>query len=172
MNIDRILPQFFPKTWEEKSGVYGITFTGEVSLGFVFREEGGYSYLLTDQIMFSPEHLLERALGNLRKLDEGVEIKLGHPLDTTVLWVEAPDNFVAVRLLLPSVIDFAKEKIGPQFLFTIPSRDLLLCWDLNARLSLTEKHLQEAQEDYESEEYNLSPHVYQYSDHWPCRRAR
>jgi hypothetical protein len=97
MNIDRILPQFFPRTWEEESGVYGITFTREVSLGFVVREEGGYSYLLTDEIMLTREDLLESALGNLRKLDECLEVKLGHPLDTTVLWLEAPDNFVAVR---------------------------------------------------------------------------
>jgi len=172
MNIQNILPQFFPGSWEQDSGVYGITFTPEVYLGFVEREGGGYSYLLKDDVDVAPEKLLQISLDNLKNLSDGVEIKMGYPPGATVLWVSAPDNFAAVRLLLPSVMKLAKEKMGPQFMFTIPSRDLMLCWNADAPELLTDKHAHEAREDFEAEDYNLSPYVYEYNDSWPCQRVR
>jgi hypothetical protein len=57
------LPQFFPRSWEDERGAFGIAFTEDIALGFVTREHGGYSYLLkTDarergsrRRIFSPE---------------------------------------------------------------------------------------------------------------------
>jgi hypothetical protein len=172
MNLQNLLPQFFPSSWEKDSEVYGITFTPDVSLGFVEREKGGYSYLLTGDEDVVPELLFENSLDNLKKQSVGVEVKIGYPPGATVLWVNAPDNFAAVRLLLPSVMELIKEKIGNRFFFTIPSRDLILCWNVDAPKSLTDKHTREALEDFESEEYSLSPYVYEYSDTWPCKRVR
>jgi|GEM_PF-5181033 len=41
-------PQFFPSYWSDDNEVFGIQFTDEISIGFVIREDGGYSYLLKD----------------------------------------------------------------------------------------------------------------------------
>ena len=61
-----------------------------------------------------------------------------------------------------------KSELGQGFLFSIPSRDLCLFWNSSAPAELTQKHAQEASEDFESEEYNLTPHVLVHSEELPC----
>jgi hypothetical protein len=73
-------------------------------------------------------------------------------------------------MLLPSVKSKLATELGARYLFTVPSRDLCLFWNISSPAELSEKHAREAKEDYGSEEYNLSPHVYVYTDHWPCQK--
>ncbi len=168
-----VLPQFFPKEWCHNYGVHGIDFIDLVCLGFVTREEGRYSFILHNQLGeldVAPDELSSMALQNLSALRNGVQIHIGHPPGATVLWITAEDNFASVRLLLPKVQEEIRSKIGDNYCFTIPSRDVMLIWNHDAPDDLTQKHLHEAREDYENEEYNLSPYGYIYSSEWPCRR--
>ncbi len=170
MDTSRIIPQLFPAGWTDDYQVFGIPFTEEVSIGFVAREDGRYSYVMQHDVDTPSDQLLTLALANLATLEEGVALKVARPPGATVVWIEAPDNFGAVRLLLPSVKEMLFQELGSDFLFTIPSRDLILCWTAAAPKALTDKHAHEALEDFQSEEYNLSPHVYRYTDLWPCPR--
>jgi len=150
-----------------------VDFTDVVSVGFVMRLEGQYSYILQHQIGeldVSAEDLLDVALANLREMRTGVHFHLARPPGSTVLWITAEDNFSAVRLLLPQVQANIHKEIGPAFCFTIPNRDNMLVWSADAPDNITQKHLREAREDYDTDEYNLSPHGYIYSTQWPCRR--
>lgn len=168
-----ILPQFFPCQWRHDTGVYGIDFADLFSLGFVLREEGGYSYILQDQIHefdIPPEEFLDASLYNLSSLKEGVQLHIGHPPGATVLWITADDNFASVRLLLPKVQEEICNRIGAKFYFTIAARDIVSAWNPDAPVELTKKHLREAREDCESDEHSLSPHGYVYSPTWPCKR--
>ena len=166
------LPQFFPRSWEDERDAFGITFTEDIALGFVVREHGGYSYLLKTDARAegsSPENLLLEALNNLAQR-EGAELKIARPPGSTVAWVTAKDNFAAVRMLLPTVKSKLTAELGDHYLFTVPSRDLCLFWTASSPAELSEKHALEAREDHKSEEYNLSPHVYIYTDRWPCQK--
>ena len=169
-----LLPQFFPRSWEDEHDVFGAAFTEDVTVGFVSRGHGGYSYLLATDARaraLSHENLLPEALHNLAKMRDGAELKIARPPGSTVAWVSADDNFAAVRMLLPWVKSKLLAELGEGFLFTLPSRDLCLFWTASSPAEVSEKHAREAREDYESEEeYNLSPHVYVYTDRWPCRR--
>jgi hypothetical protein len=170
---DNLLPQFFPRSWEDEYNAFGIAFTEDVTLGFVNRGDGGYSYLLkadAQALACSHAHLLSESLSNLAQLSDAAEVKIARPPGSTVAWVKAEDNFIAVRMLLPSVRSKVAKELGERYLFTVPSRDLCLCWAISSPTDLSEKHAREAEEDFASEEYNLSPHVYIYTDRWPCPR--
>lgn len=170
MNLVDVLPQFFPREWQDAYSIYGIPFTEDVSLGFVVREAGGYSYVLEeDAENTSLDALLETGLGNLAGFGDNKQLHSASPPGATVIWLTADDNFIAVRLLLPKVQEFIRRRLGESFLFTIPSRDQFLAWDLDAPLDTTLKHAQVARADFDSDEYNLSPHVYVYSEQWPCK---
>lgn len=167
------LPQFFPRSWEDERDAFGIAFTDDIALGFVTRELGGYSFLLKTSGRAqgsSPANLLAEALDNLAQMREGAELKIARPPGSTVAWVKAEDNFAAVRMLLPTVKSKLAAELGDHYLFTVPSRDLCLFWTASSPVELSKKHALEAQEDYKSEQYNLSPHVYVYTDRWPCQR--
>ena len=84
------------------------------------------------------------------------------------MWIEASDNFGSVRMLLPTVRARIVGELGPDFLFTLPSRDLCSFWNASAPVELTAKHAREAKEDFDNEEYCLTSQVLIYSEAWPC----
>lgn len=119
-----VLPQFFPRPWEDVHDVFGIAFTEDVTVGFVIRGDGGYSYLLKTDAQaqgISHANLLSESLHNLAEMRDGAELKIARPLASTVAWVQAQDNFAAVRMLLPSV----KSKLAT---WGQRSRHLLFYW--------------------------------------------
>lgn len=71
-------------------------------------------------------------------------------------------------MLTPAVMAQLKRELGEQFLFCIPSRDLCLFWNKDAPRRITDKHAREGAEDFDSEDHNLSPQVFVYSETWPC----
>jgi hypothetical protein len=103
-------------------------------------------------------------------MNEEVEIKIVRPYGATVIWINANDNFIAVRMLLPKIKELINKEIGRNFLFTIPSRDLVLMWNIDAPNELTEKHRKEAMEDFENEEYSLSPNVFLCTGEMQCTK--
>lgn len=71
-------PQFFPSYWSDDNEVFGIQFTDEISIGFVIREDGGYSYLLKDDfknLNIKANSLLTLAIKNLDNEFENCDIK-------------------------------------------------------------------------------------------------
>lgn len=159
---EALLPQFLPRAWLDEHDIFGIAFTQDIAIGFVTRENGGYSFLLSEDggaRASSREHLLANALNNLAQMRDGAELKIARPPGSTVIWIKAEDNFAAVRMLLPSVKSKLVAELGEQYLFTVPSRDLCLFWNASSPTELSAKHALEAQEDYACEKYNLSPHV-------------
>src|SRR5688572_16445250 len=119
--VGGLLPQFFPRAWMAEHDVFGIPFTEDIGVGFVTREDGGYSYLQRTEgrvPMSSEEELLEQALGNLAQMRDGAELKIARPPGSTVIWVKAEDNFAAVRMLLPSVKSKLSAELGANYLFT------------------------------------------------------
>ncbi len=170
--VELLLPQFFPSTWHQELGVFGVDFVSGVSIGFVVREDNGFVFLLADEIetlSVGVTELLPKALANLSQLREA-SIKIAYPENATVAWLESNDNFSSIRMLLPEVRAKLAEKLGPEFLFTIPSRDLCFFWTAKASKENYVKFAAEAQEDFESEEYNLSPGVFVFSEKWPCEQ--
>lgn len=164
------LPQFFPFHWEADYQVFGIRFTHDVSLGFVCRGAGEYSYLLTDEreaLQGDDASLIEDACSNLTGLAP-IQICMARPPGATLIWVNAEDNFIAVRMLLTDVLSIIREEVGGEFLFTIPSRDNFLAWNLDAPLDTTLGNAAQAKSDFEVDDYRLSPCTFRFRDVWPC----
>ncbi len=169
--VQGLLPQFFPEWWRGQYGIVGMTFAEGVALGFVRRGRGGYSYLLKDDFRalgIQEAEMVSKALDNLAELNGRVALKIARPPGATVAWIDAEDNFAAVRLLLPEVKARLVKELGERLLFTIPSRDLCLCWNASAPPQLTEKHAREVIEAFDDEEYNLTPSVLVFTEQWPC----
>lgn len=169
--MEHLIPQFYPSSWKEEFNLIGFDFSPGVCLGLIEQADGGYSFLTNDDIAplgKSVDELLSAAFSHLATLKEGVEIHIAKPVGATVAWITSEDNFASVRMLLPQVKSKLKSELGEHFLFSIPSRDLCLFWNSDAPAEFTQKHAQEAFEDFESEEYNLTPHVLVYSEEWPC----
>ncbi len=166
------LPQFFPKFWTEEYGVYGISFTDDVSIGFILKSSNSYSFLLNDDfnhLEVSEEELYNKSFDNLRNISDSFDIHVAEPNGSKVIWWFLDDNFNAVRLLLPEVVNYLKSELGENFLFTIPSLGNVLCWKIASSSELTEKHLKEAIEDFGSEEKQLSPNIYIYDNIRPLK---
>lgn len=169
------IPQFYPATWQSEYSIYGLDFTEDVCLGFVTQDNGSYSYLMMDDIKpnnIDTDKLLNNALKVLSEMKNNVQLKVARPEGSTVIWLQADNNFIAARLLLPKVQEFINNEIGNAFLFTIPGRDLVLVWNENAPEEITEKHKKEALEDFKESAYSLSPNIFRYSNKWPCRTFR
>lgn len=171
MQMENQLPQFYPSDWKAEFDLVGIDFSPGVCVGVIERIDGGYSFVTNDDLAragIAFDELFAAALSHLAALNDDSEIHLVKPPGATVAWLTAKDNFAAVRMLLPEVKTKLRSELGEHFLFSIPSRDLCLFWNSDAPVELTQRHAQEAAEDFGLEEYNLTPHVLVYSEEWPC----
>jgi hypothetical protein len=163
----KYLPQFFPSFWKEEYGIYGIAFDNEICIGFVERENGGYSYLLKDdfsKLDISPSELLKISIKNLENEFENCEIK-EYKLQGGIVafWNSENDNFTAIRLLSSKYISVLKNIFKSDFYFSIPDRDLITCW-LTTDKNESEKFKNETIEDFENSEYGLSKNFYRFDE--------
>jgi uncharacterized protein YtpQ (UPF0354 family) len=161
------LPQFFPCNWTDTAEVFGIPFTEEISIGFVTREDGSYSFLLKDDFVklnISAALLLETSIANLDTEFEECEIKQ-YDINggSLVFWYSENDNFTSVRILSTKYSSLLKKIFGSDFSFSIPDRDLISCWQ-TADENENDKFANETFEDYTKSDYYLSDKVYKYSN--------
>jgi len=160
------LPQFFPSYWSDDNQVFGIQFTDEINIGFVIREDGGYSYLLKDDfknLNIKANSLLTLAIKNLDNELENCDIK-EYKLKggSLVFWNSEKDNFTAVRILSTKYSSILKNIFSEDFSFSIPDRDLITCWQSTDKEEI-EKFTNETIEDFNDSDYGLSDRIYQYS---------
>jgi len=165
--ITKLFPQFFPTFWTDEYKVFGIPFVDEISIGFVERENGGYSYLLKDDFLnldISPTQLLDISIKNLDYDFENCEIKEYRLKGGSVaFWYSENDNFTAVRILSSKYLSILKTIFNGDFYFSIPDRDLITCW-LTFEKDEIEKFKNETIEDFEKSEYRLSKNIYRYKE--------
>ena len=161
------LPQFFPNFWSDEYNVYGISFVEEISIGFVERVNGGYSYLSKDDfsnLHISPTQLLDITINNLDNEFENCDIKVYKLKGGSVaFWHSETDNFSAVRILSPKYLSILKNIFKGYFYFSIPDRDLITCW-LTTEKDEIEKFKNETIEDFENSDYGLSRNIYSYKE--------
>jgi uncharacterized protein YtpQ (UPF0354 family) len=161
------LPQFFLQSWIENYDVYGIKFTNEISIGFVEKLNGGYSYLSTQEFIeleLNSTELLSKSINNLKNNLENCDIKI-YKIDggKVGFWNSENDNFTSVRILIPEYLNIIKSNISENFDFSIPSRDIITCWKTESN-SQNGKFEKETKEDFLEEEYNLSEKIYNWKN--------
>lgn len=161
------LPQFFPSLWLHDNEVYGIPFTEEISIGFVNREKGGYTYLLKEEfenLNIESKDLLFSAIKNLENEFENCDIKeFKIKGGILVSWNSENDNFSAIRILSKKYRNELNKIFKDDFNFSISDRDLISCWQ-TTDIDENEKFKNEAIEDYNESEYWLSNKIYKFSD--------
>jgi hypothetical protein len=163
----KYFPQFSPTFWEVEYSVYGIPFVDEISIGFVERENGVYSYLLIDDFLnldISPTELLKISINNLENEFENCDIKEYKLKSGSVaFWNSENDNFTAIRILSSKYSSVLKNIFKQDFYFSIPDRDIITCW-LTTDKDEIEKFKNEIIEDFENSEYGLSNKIYKFSE--------
>lgn len=165
--ITKYLPQFFLTFWTDEYDIYGIPFVDEISIGFVERENGSYSYLLKKDFShfdISPTKLLEISIKNLENEFENCDIKEYKLKGGSVaFWNSENDNFTAVRFLSSKYLSVLKNIFKGDFYFSIPDRDLITCW-LTIDKEEIEKFKNETIEDFKNSEYGLSKNSYRFKE--------
>ena len=161
------LPQFFPSSWTSEHQVFGIPFTDEISVGFVTRNDGVYSYLQRDEfdeMKVDANVILDTAVKNLDAEFNDCEMKeykiSGGRL---VYWYSEDDNFTAVRILSSKYSSILMKIFNGDFSFSIPDRDLISFWKTDNEAE-NSKFAIETTEDYDKSDYRLSNKVYKYSN--------
>ncbi|HYI77215.1 MAG TPA: hypothetical protein VEW65_06310, partial [Chryseolinea sp.] len=156
----------FPADWSSDSDVFGISFTDEISIGFVTRSDGAYSYLQKDEFYemnIAPHELLDTAIKHLETELEDCDIKeYKIPGGSLVYWSSENDNFTAVRILSGKYLSILAGIFGDDFNFSIPDRDSISCWKTNNE-DENNKFVIEAMEDYNDSDYRLSDKRYSHS---------
>jgi hypothetical protein len=136
-------------------------FPSRIRVGYVLREEGGYSYLLKDDFAslgLSLTDLHSFALDNLSALPSG-RMTLAEPPGGAEGFIAADDNFAAARILLPKARQRLASKLGEEFLVTLPHRDWCFCWSVSQPHDRQSQHAAEALEDFMNEDYRLTPDI-------------
>jgi hypothetical protein len=170
-NLTDFYPQFFPIQWINEYDIFGAPFTEDVAVGYVKRELNGYSYLLKNdfvEIGTTQDTLLDRSLKNLDKISATIQLLIARPGNfCEITWQAENDNFSAIRLLLPRIQKVIVENMGNNFLFTIPSRDIITCWSTDAPIEWTLKNYKDSEDIFKEDDYRLSPKVVRFDSIWP-----
>jgi uncharacterized protein YtpQ (UPF0354 family) len=153
------IPQFFPANWLDEYPIVCSDFPSRIRIGYVLREESGYSYVLKREfegLGITLAELHNFAVANLDALPSG-RMKLAEPPDGAEGFIAADDNFAAVRILLPRARAMLASKLGDQFLVTLPHRDSCFCWSLSQAYERQARNAAEALEDFIKHDYRLTP---------------
>jgi hypothetical protein len=165
--IAGVLPQFFPRHWLDNPGIVFADFPSRIRIGYVFREDGGYSYILDDELCeldISLQELHVAAVANLARLPSA-SISIGKVPGGWEGWLHATDdNFAAARILLPGVQRRFAETLGEPFLVALSHRDDCFCWSQQQSPERQQKHVQAALERFLEEDYNLTPDILLFSN--------
>jgi uncharacterized protein YtpQ (UPF0354 family) len=157
-----VLPQFFPKHWLNNPGIVFSDFPSRIRIGYVLRGDGGYSYILEDQLCqlgISREDLHVAAVANLGRLPSA-SISIGKVPGGAEGWLDATDdNFAAARILLPQVQREFGNVLGEPFFVSLSHRDDCFCWSQRQSPERQQKHVREALDRFLREEYSLTPDI-------------
>jgi uncharacterized protein YtpQ (UPF0354 family) len=157
------VPQFFPAQWLENAPDLAFTdFPSRIRVGYVVRQDGGYSYIMRhtlEEAGVSVNELHTYALQNLRELPcPGLTVGKT-PGGPEAFLTDVADNFRAVRILLPAVQNALVRAIGEEFLVAIPCRDWFVCWSKAQSTEWQEKNIAQARSDFIQDDYNLTPDI-------------
>jgi uncharacterized protein YtpQ (UPF0354 family) len=164
--LESVLPQFFPASWiESTQPMLFSDFPSRVRVGYVNRIEGSYSFLMMSDIESQgadQKSIHQASLNNLREFGE-MGLKTAKIASGIEGWIVADDNFTAARILLPNVQAKLFELLGDPFRLTIPHRDDCFYWSVSQALERQIHHSKNAAKDFETDDYNLSPDVFECS---------
>jgi uncharacterized protein YtpQ (UPF0354 family) len=164
--INRVLPQFFPKHWLDTPGIVFTDFPSRIRIGYVLRGDGGYSYIMEDELAelgIPVSQLHTSAVANLARLPSA-SISIGKVPGGSEGWIHATDdNFAAARILLPSVQQLFEEALGEPFLVSLSDRDDCFCWSVKQSPDRQQKHIREVLARFLQEDYNLTADILRFS---------
>jgi hypothetical protein len=156
-----VLPQFFPAHWLDSSDMVSSDFPSRIRIGYVVRVQEGYGYINREEfseLRVSLADLHAAALENLRALPAS-NIRIAQHPEGAEGYITAEDNFIAVRILLPSARRLLLSKLGPEFYAVIPHRDECFCWSPKQSDLRQEGHARAALEDFRADAYQLTPDI-------------
>jgi uncharacterized protein YtpQ (UPF0354 family) len=159
----KLRPQIMPPEYAEQVPIISFPFGTTLAIGLVLDSDKGYMYLRREDALRwkkSHEELLDLAIANLEEASRGIPMQSTDNDEVKFVAVESKDGFDAARILLPKLREFLQGRLGSPFLFAVPNRDFLLCWNTGASARFSEFTVSKIQKDFTTQPYPLSPHVF------------
>lgn len=162
----QLMPQLMPVEFIEKLSVVNYPFGDEICVGIVIDGEKSYSYVTQDDLNnwdVSEETLYQTAIENLTEKSFDLEMTFV-PLPNGIVVVDTLDSFDAVRILVPHMVDFFKEKLGGAFYFGVPNREFLICWSKSDDNEFQRAIERQIALDFEERPYPLTKTIFEITE--------
>ena len=156
-------PQIMPISYPMRRTMISRPFSEDLATGLVINFEKTYGYVTPDHVSrwaVSSEELFSTAIVNLEEASRGMQMHFSDNGDTKYIASEKKDGFDAVRILLPRLREFIASRLGVPFVFAIPNRDFLICWNLTAPPQFFDFAKSKVENDNSSQPYPLSPNCF------------
>lgn len=163
---EKLRPQLMPPEFARQAllPIISFPFGKAVTIGIVLDDEKAYAYVRREDAVRwkkSEKELLDLAITNLDAASRGIQMNSSENADSKFVAIETKDGFDAARILLPKLQQFLSDRLGSPFLFGVPNRDFLICWNVGASARFSEFTASKLQKDFAAQPYPLSSHVFQ-----------
>ncbi len=160
---EKFYPQIFTKRWQRQFGFINKSFNEDLCVAFVKDIPGDYSFAEEVKGSLTLEDFASECMTNLESTLQHPELIREKLKGGTLITWRAKDRFSAVRILLPQYYNQLTKELGDTFYFAMASPDIIICWDSEDPEDI-KKIKEQAQEDYDTELYNLSPAFYRWNE--------
>ena len=161
---DLVRLQLFPSVFRSHAPrpLVCYPFAPGIEIGVVADMPTSYVYVRTEDLArwdMTAEALHERALYNLEKASEGIEMH-GTDAPQRSLIIATSDGYDAVRLLLPSLRTFAVARLGQPCLAAIPNRDFLILWSTSNSAAFSQRIREQVRSDVKAQPHALTSQIF------------
>ncbi len=157
----RVRLQLMPASFARAGINVTFPFSEEVLVSVVVDAEHGYAYIRTEDLErweIGLVDLYETARDNLQNASQNLGVSY-FPGPPPIIALDIADGYAAARILLPTLREFAIEKLGTPFHAGIPNRDFLILWPANTPDDFQKRIREQLHEDAESRSHPLSSRV-------------
>lgn len=160
----QLRPQIMPPDYAQQAPIVSFPFGRSLAVGIVINLEDSYSYLKREDALRwekSERDLLDIAIANLDEASGKLPMQASEGEEARWVGIETKDGFDAARILIPELREFLAARLGSPFRFGVPNRDFLICWNQSASRKFSDFTAEKLREDFETQPYALSPHVFE-----------
>lgn len=159
---DRLRAQVAPREFLDRAPMVHKPLDEYTIVAYVIDSEASYSYVSEKAFAnwsITRDTLHETAVANLDAISSEVSMQ-GSLEDDKFIAVLQGDSYDAARLLIPAFRKFLASKLGSPFYAAIPNRDFLIAWSIDNSETFTRESAKQAEEDFNTLAYPLSPNVF------------
>lgn len=169
-----VLPQLMPVEYSSQFQAVNFPFGEEIHIGFVVDDEKAYQYVTQEALNewgISDSELWSAGIENLSEKSYDLEMTFVPPPNGIIV-INTMDSFDAVRILVPHIQEFIREKLGETFYFGVPNRDFLICWSKHGDKNFQKSIIKQIAADFDERPYPLSKFFFELDKNGEFKQMR